>query len=304
MTSSTLRNVIKLIPQFGGDYEKLPRFIKAVELAISSDEVLEDVANAAIKAKIIKHVILNNIDNKTYNKIKDRNISTVDELHKAMKEELLRSIEPENVLVQIYEIKQIWGETVEAYASKIKRLREKFEDSLENSSENVELAPVKAYNERLIIKSFIKNVRPELKTLLLSKEFATLDEAVKYAQTKENQIDDEEDLERNFKSLSTRYTHQSKTPFHEMGFHRQRKNYPAYQNSRAHYDQQYVTYDDPRETFSEIEENFNRSPEPAKTYSPNTFPKLNNPRHKDLSFLAKQNYETYDEEIQNEYQEE
>lgn len=196
---ASLRNVTKLIPQFKGDYQDLPRFIKSIELAMATEESLDQEENAQIKLNIIQYIIVNLIDSKTYNKIKDKEIASVASLHKAMKEELLKNIEPEHVLKQIYDCKQKFGENVETYGTKIKKLREQYEDTLENASD-LNLEPIKHYNEKLIVKSFIKGARPELRTLLLTKEFENLDEAVQWAHKKEKQanytLTSEEELEK------------------------------------------------------------------------------------------------------------
>lgn len=184
---ASFRNVIKLIPQFSGDYADLPRFIRAIELALSTDETLEKADSSASKQRIINHIIVNCIDTRTYNKIKDRKINSVEALKKAMSEEMLINIDPEHVLSQMHECKQNFNQSVNDFASEIKILRDIFFDSLENTS-NFDLTSIKMYNEKLIIKSFVKGVIPALRILLLTKEFSSLDEAILWAEKKEKEI--------------------------------------------------------------------------------------------------------------------
>lgn len=186
--STTLRNIIKLLPSFRGNYQDLPRFIRAIEYAFAAHPELEEEVNASTKENVIKYIIVNCLDDQSYHKLKDKSIKTILDLNKAMKQTLLNSLEPENCLEMIYECKQKENESVESYAMKIRRLHEKYVDTLENSSSPESIQAIKNYSERLIVKSFIKGIQEYLRTLLLSNEFETFDEAVEYAEKKEKQL--------------------------------------------------------------------------------------------------------------------
>lgn len=186
--STILRNIIKLLPNFKGNYQDLPRFIRAIEYAFAAHPELDDEANTLTKENVLKYIIVNCLDDESYHKLKDKSIKNIAELNKLMKQTLLKSLEPENCLEMIYNCKQKEDESVETYAMRIRRLREKYDDTLENSASAESIVEIKKYSERLIVKSFIKGLVQYLRSVLLSNEFKTLEEVVEYAQRKEKEL--------------------------------------------------------------------------------------------------------------------
>lgn len=185
---TTFRNVIKLINHFDGKYVNLDRFIKSIQLAMSSEKALDIPENEEMKINILNYIIINLIDAESYDLIKSETINSVEELQKALTKISLKNIEPEFILSQIYGCKQRDDENVESYGQEIKNLGKIYEAALEISSSDTDLTPIKQYNERLIIKSFIRGTRPKLKSLILSQEFNTLDECITWSSSKEKEM--------------------------------------------------------------------------------------------------------------------
>lgn len=183
---ATMRNITKLLPsQFSGKYQDLQRFVNAIKHAIASVTIPEEDVDT-IK-NVITHIILNCLDNKTYEKLKDKTIPTIDVLQKELKDVLLRALEPESVLMEIQSAKQEFGESVESFAISIKALRVKYEDVLANATETE--AVDRTVTERMIIRAFIKGTKAQLRNLLWSKEFETLDECILWAQKREKDLE-------------------------------------------------------------------------------------------------------------------
>lgn len=182
----SVKTITKLLPsKFSGKYNELKRFIESVEHAIKSAGA-EDEALESLTKSTITHVILNCLDEATYDKIRSKQIETMSDLHSAMKEILLRAIEPESVLMSIQQLSQKYGESVDSYGSTIRKMREQYEDVLESVTENkVE----KKTTERAMIRAFIKGTKPELRTLLWTREFTTLDECILWATKKEKDLE-------------------------------------------------------------------------------------------------------------------
>lgn len=188
---ATLRNILKQIPQFSGEFDDLKRFLRGVDFAIKSEDSAENPVSDDIKEKVINHVIVKQLDSKLYEKLKDKNSRTLTELEKVMKDELLKHILPEHVEKQIELCKQESNETMESYATRIKKLKEKHEDSLDTHAGTTffdDLAPIKKYQERQIVENFIKGAKQELRFILQTQNFETLEDATNYALKKEIEI--------------------------------------------------------------------------------------------------------------------
>lgn len=139
-------------------------------------EAALEISSTGIYLPPLKHYI-----------IKLETINSVEELHSALKKICLKNVEPEFILNQIYECRQKDNENIEVYGQRIKKLCEKYEGALENSSD-VDLVPIKQYNEKLIIKSFIRGTKTEIRSLILTQEFNNLDECITWSSKKEKEI--------------------------------------------------------------------------------------------------------------------
>lgn len=171
---------IKLLPRFEGTYDDVARFIRAVDLAMTNDEELSKPENVEIKQKLLDYTILNQIDKKTYDKIKDKKITSVKELHNAMREEFLKSYEPESILTRMNATRQFPNESVDAYAGRIKAIWDQYVDAV-GTLDPTQVEQITAHYKKLAIKAFIRGCHPELRDLLLARDWESLDDAINWA---------------------------------------------------------------------------------------------------------------------------
>jgi hypothetical protein len=182
--SSALRNITKQIHKYDGVYDNLLKFMESIRIAIASENLTGE-AGDVIKTNIIKYIIVNCLDNKLYQALKNKTIVTVDELQENIRNELLLAIEPDHILAKINACEMGRG-TIEDYAIKFKRLLTMYQDLL--VMEKINLEHIREFQEKTMIRSFIRGVHSDLRTLLLSQKFATLDDCITWARTKEHEI--------------------------------------------------------------------------------------------------------------------
>lgn len=108
-------------------------------------------------------------------------------MHTAIREELLKTTEPEDVLSQIYNCKQK-NEPLESFIERLRCLRERYEDTLLNDATEVNNT-TKAATEKLIIKALTRGSRDELRNLFWVKDFNSFDEAANWGLKKEREMD-------------------------------------------------------------------------------------------------------------------
>lgn len=176
--------ITKNLIKYNGSHSELARFISSNEHALAIDPTINDPENAGLKKNVLNHILINNLDKKTYQAVKDKTFNTLDELHKLIRDSVLKSIDHENIITKIYNSRQKPNESIESFSERILVLKEQHAD-LFSSNIVDDNESIKKYNNSLICQAFVRGCLPPLRNILLARDFTTLQDAIDYALKKE-----------------------------------------------------------------------------------------------------------------------
>lgn len=189
MSSLSIPEALRLIPEFNGDKNQLHHFINACETVL----VLIAEENKTNFFKILKL----KLKDKAYDIVKYDNIKNFAELKVKLMTQFLETRTLEVIQVELVTIKQKYNENESDYANRVERLLSDLNTACipMETAEDIS-KPIRELNSRTALRAFQEGLREPLKLLVKASRYGTLKQAVEAAITEGKQYPLQEQKQR------------------------------------------------------------------------------------------------------------